>query len=227
MSFERDYPGYELHTEGRRQGIIRFISSTYQQYYRLRAAKGLYDEEAFMDLNFRKAAKMVWEDRAMYATTANYMITVNPPTNIDVEWETLLRLWNKVRNSRNLLCHPEMVLEQRSEDVTAPLGYHMHIACKVGSKPISQVRQRIYQLYVSCIGDHGPQVIDTKSSPKAYSYVNGLKKPDKQKKMLVDRILREKKSLQHIYKHNAVQNKNTSRTPENAPEDQAQETHAI
>lgn len=182
----------------------RVLINAYAKHYRMLLSEQRSDIHPLFSADPDIAA--VWES-IMHPTrsvkTRMFMVTVNPPDKYD--WSHLLALWNRMLVYKEALRDAEMVLEQRSTDPDNPFGWHMHIASLSTGKSKAQTLQQFFNGLARVMPDASPTCVDHVWSPKAYSYVQGLKfGAEKENKMNCDRILRNKKSYEDIYKQYAV-----------------------
>ena len=179
---------------------MRFLEQTYVKYYRQQAQKGNYACQSFLVGDAQEVIASVWGRK--HGVFTEFIITINPPPEEQQVWDKLIKLFNRVKGYKNFLAELQMVLEQRSEDIDMPYGYHCHIAAKNAyGQAASQVIQRVYNAYKYVFRDSpGTQVIDVRPSTTAYQYVNGEKKDStKEEKMEVDKRLRSQNNYLDLY----------------------------
>ncbi len=183
-------------------GYEYFVKMTVVNDLRLRGrTTGLLDDPVFKHSprEFHAMITRVYQKSVATAYGIVCKMTINPPPSVD--WFGLLKFWEVLCSSKNLLYGAEMVLEQRSTDPSTPHGWHMHIATRALDYSVGKITQRIFKLYLSNVGEIDILRITGFKSPTAYSYILGIK--DTEEKLLkvkADRIIRDKKNLDHIYR---------------------------
>lgn len=131
-----------------------------------------------------------------------YWITINPPPNIDIQG--FINRVHQLRE-RSYLPNIKYSFEQRGEQLDeVGTGVHVHILCDkkkgVAPKNIINNLSSFLKNYISSSSS-----IDVKSYPKSYyqdkvNYLSGKKQdPDKDKKIEMDKIFRERFKLNSIY----------------------------
>lgn len=190
---------HELHEEGRRRAVIRFVERKYTQQFNQWASQDKFhkicSDESFVKMCQKLKA---YEDNLGY-----WLITVNPPESPDMQYKSLLRLAEKIRSYKNFLGDFHYVIEQRSEDGSFH-GQHMHIHAKdIGCKKFDIIK-RIHSAATSGINpiirDLTRESIDVKHCTKdKLEYLKGDKGKEKELRVHNDFMFRTKYNLEPIY----------------------------
>ena len=192
MNFDSPTNGRSTFTafdEGKYKAQVAIVQDVYKKYYRL-----LLEDDpnqlppVLRQLeNVNNAIKVLEKDRKSNAKT--WMLTINPPEPYD--WDHLEQVKNKLYEYKDFLIDPQEQYEQRSEDVEFPVGWHMHIACKLGRSKANTL-DTVFSACKKIMPKISKSSLDLRRSQRAYAYVKGEKDdPSKNKKMEIDQILRD------------------------------------
>lgn len=188
--------------ECRRDALYTATKQIMVKYFRAKIKAKELDEQVWQIGDFKEMLSYLEKAQSEHIPldTKKWLITISPNPKSEVSWVMLIKTFEKLCGYKGILHEPTMVLEQRSEDVNNPYGYHMHIAtANSNGLCASALITRCQQAVKNTLGIIDRTVVDVKWRQNAYEYVAGEKSPDKEKKMEVDRLLRKDKNLEDLY----------------------------
>lgn len=152
-----------------------------------------------------------------------YFITVNPKP--DIKLDVFLKHINNFIKRKPVINY-YYTIEQRGEsEAECGKGFHSHILVYWDQKMSKKVRQYAGESFKRVIGANNNHIININKIPKEYlqdklDYMNGLKwDPEKDLKLKIDILFREKNNLLLLYKKDGS-------IPETCKEDCLPQTHS-
>ncbi len=142
------------------------------------------------------------QEKQKSASSTHIFFTVN--ARPEIRLQDLEQSFHKAMKKK-WITEYHAVFEQRSElEANMGEGPHIHILVNRGTEP-SKARKELKNSFKNVCDIDNPSIFNIQwrkdsGVVKALDYIKGLKKDsDKDKKMVIDKLWREKNSLQNIY----------------------------